>query len=64
MAIVLGLGIFWWGQRQMMQSVADTVSPDDQRSLVDALFADRQLRAVPKLLPLAVVLDYLTSCGG
>jgi conserved hypothetical protein, cofD-related len=49
-AIVLGLGIFWWGQRQMMQSVADTVSPDDQRSLVDALFADRQLRRGAKIV--------------
>jgi len=49
-AIVLGLGIFWWGQRRMMQSVADTVSPDDQRSLVDALFADRQLRRGAKIV--------------
>ncbi len=49
-AIVVGLSIFWWGQRQMMQSVADTISPDDQRSLVDALFADRQLRRGAKIV--------------
>jgi uncharacterized cofD-like protein len=49
-AILLGLAVFWWGQRRMMQSVADTVSPDDNRNLVDALFADRQLRRGAKIV--------------
>ncbi|MFN3927507.1 MAG: uridine diphosphate-N-acetylglucosamine-binding protein YvcK [Pseudanabaenaceae cyanobacterium] len=49
-AIVLGLVLFWWGQRRIMQSVVDTVSPATKDDLVDALFADRQLRRGAKIV--------------
>lgn len=50
LAIVVGIGMFWLAQRGMMQSVADTLSPDQKRDVLDTLVTDRQLRRGAKIV--------------
>ncbi|MEE3716990.1 gluconeogenesis factor YvcK family protein [Tumidithrix elongata RA019] len=51
-AVVLGIGLLWLGQKRILRSITQALVPDNDKELVDLLLTHRKLNRGPKLVAL------------